>query len=494
MRAALGIVSTPMAKAEATDAEVALSADLPRLLRHLVIQCRTAFYVFDFETKKYTTPRIQVELASTMRDALRDSPAEFYYQNDKGKWVEKKLPDLLKEYCTVTTSLIFDLTIQKSRFEFAASTFYEATAPLQLLEPRYDAQIEKWLNLLGGESKNALLDWIASVTDLNKETCALYLAGKKGTGKGMLAAGLARLWWQGPPTELKHILGNFNADIASCPLILLDEAMPKELGDVSGALRTLVGSSSRTLARKHLPNAPLRGALRLIIGANNDNVLKLGDEAMTLLDLEAVAERFLHVHVTPEAADFLASMGGRVGTEAWVSGNLIARHALWLKQQRQIIPGKRFLVEGQPTVMHRKLVMQGSAQNLVFEWISRFLCDPSRLYKTYQTTKEAPKARVGDGLVLVNTQGVIDCWNTYMRADIRTPAFNRVGQILRSIATEEVRYPERTGSRYHSVQPALVVEWASENQVGEPEQLMARIAAKIPPDLRLVADAASGGS
>ena len=443
------------------------------LLRHSIIQFRNAYHVFDFERGVYTGAKIKDELPGVLRDCFAESPIDLMYENSKGEWKKKKVPALLEEYGTVADDLVYDLTIQDPHYDLATRTFFDAAAPVRALEPRFDGQIDQWLRLLAGQHADQVLDWIATVTNLEHQTCALYLAGKKGVGKGLLAAGLARLWRDGGPTELSQVIGSFNADIARCPLVFLDEGLPKKHGDVSTQLRALIGTSTRTLARKHLPNVDLRGAIRLLIGANNDNVLAMGDESMSLDDLEAIAGRFLHVPASPAAATWLEEhkRSDPSLTDRWVENALLARHALWLRENRQVDRSTRFLVEGKVEKMHRKLIMQGSVTRLVFEWIVRFILAPSRLYQSYRTQATEPRARVGDGQLFVNTQAVVDCWKLYMREDgQRVPPLPRVGEALRLISEGEVRYPGPSGPRYHKISVDLVREWSSENQLGEDDQ------------------------
>ena len=63
-------------------------------------------------------------------------------------------------------------------------------------------------------------------------------------------------------------------------------------------------------------------------------------------DIEAVASKFLRIDVTDKPVNFLKALGGKQGTQDWVDGDRIAAHALWLKQNRVVVPGGRFLVGG----------------------------------------------------------------------------------------------------------------------------------------------------
>lgn len=481
LRRVLGRQSGSDADAATPDGEDA-AEDGPDelLLRHAIIQFRSAYHVFDFERGAYTGAKIKDEMPGVIRDAFAESPIELIYYNDKDEPKKKKLPQMLEEYGTVADDLVYDLTIQEPHYDIATRTFFDAAAPVRALEPRFDAQIDAWLRLMSGDHVEQVQDWIATVTNLEHQTCALYLAGRSKVGKGLLAAGLARLWHDGGPTELSHVIGSFNADIAKCPLIFLDEGLPKKFGDVSTQLRALIGTSNRTLSRKHLPNVVLRGSIRLLIGANNNNVLAMGDESMTLDDLEAVAGRFLHVPVGEAARQWLMDVKATdpTLTDRWVAGNLMARHALWLRQNRRVVRGTRFMVEGQVSAMHRNLVMQGQQAGLVFEWLMRFIMAPERLYRVYNTQGADPRARVGDGKLYVNSQAVKDCWKIYMTEDSagRMPAFTRIGEILRSISEGEIRWPAPSGPRYHQIAVDIVREWSQRNQLGEEENFARALA------------------
>ena len=55
-------------------------------------------------------------------------------------------------------------------------------APPVKVEPRKNDDVEYWLDMLGGEHKEKLKDWLATVRRTDRPTCALYLEGPPGTG------------------------------------------------------------------------------------------------------------------------------------------------------------------------------------------------------------------------------------------------------------------------------------------------------------------------
>jgi hypothetical protein len=441
------------------------------VLHHCIIQYRDGYYIYNFDEQRYSGLKRPGEVLSYARRAWQSvSVPSVDYFNAKGEIKIKQLPQLMKEYGDNADEVIGKFYLTESIYNCAQHSFEESVAPLRTdLTPRYDEQIAHWLKLLAGPLHDKVLDWIACVTKLKHPCCALYLDGISGAGKGLLAAGLAKLWHPGGPTSLANVMESFNADQFRCPLVFLDEGLDKKKAS-SSLIRSLVGAGDHTYKEKNLPNRPVLGSIRLLIAANNDNVLAFGDENLSVNDLIALEKRFLHVHAQQEAADWLeANNPGGELTKTWVAdGCLIARHALWLVENRVVKYGKRFLVEGGAgDSMHRKIVMQGASAGLVYEWLVRFASNPKALYQFYRTKKETPRARIGDNIILVNTQGLLDSWETYMGPEIRRPSTTSAGQVLRKLSEGSRKLgPRHDRVLCHQIQPTLVTGWASDNQIG----------------------------
>lgn len=435
------------------------------LRRRWIIQRASSYYVL--VGGEYRSPITREELDVSLPRDLSAAPVSVFVDKQDGGRRRRKTTEILADHATVARRIVADLTAPRSRYEPKTQTFVEAVAPLRPIAPAFHAQVDQWLRLLGGVEADKLLDWIATLTNLERQTCALYLSRTPGAGKGMLADGLARLWTTGGPSELGRVLDNFNADLARCPLIFGDEHLPEKFrGQRSSAeLRALIGSSTRTLSRKFLANAELRGAVRLLLAANNDRMLALGDEDLGAADLAAIAGRFLHVDVDDAPARFLSSLGGRKGTDGWVDRDLIAAHALWLRDNRVVVAGDRFLVEGRATRMHRMLATQGKVPGLVTEWIARYLDSPK---PHVAGTKHV---LMGDGELLVNATALVDHWDVYVSSD-GVPNTTRIGRALEHLSRG---VGELGGVSYHMVDVELVYEWARANQVGNLDEMRARV-------------------
>lgn len=314
---------------------------------------------------------------------------------------------VLREYATVARRLVSSMSIDHSYYDATSQTFYERVCPLRPLTPEYNENIDQWLYLLGGgdeneKNANHFLDWVATATDLKRVTCALYLHAAKDYGKTLFANGIARLWGE-MPTEFDSTIGSFNSAILNNPLILADEYLPRNV--TSGFIRKFVGSYNRSLKRKGMPESDLLGAVRLIIAANNDNLLRFDDEDFSPDDVTAIAARILYIKCSPKAVDFIKELNGFEGTKDWINGDKIAKHALWLRDNRPVQSGRRFLIEGGVDMLHRRLASNGNIRELAIEWTCR------AILRKWVTSK-FPGIRFGNGEVYVNASFVQDTWES----------------------------------------------------------------------------------
>ncbi len=264
-------------------------------------------------------------------------------QEDSWEDVEKTDAQKVKDHTALATTVKASYVVERSTWDPKTSTFIERLAPVRGVLPAYDPQVAEWLELLGGKEAPKLLDWLASVPNLSEQSAALYLCGEGGAGKGMLAAGLARIWTTGKPVDLAGVLGSFQDDLARCPLVFADESLAGD--DTSAKLRALIGTTGLHLNRKHLSALPIEGAIRLMIAGNNDGLLAF-TETLTERDINALGIRFLKVDVGEPPKHFLEKLGGYEVTRSWVEGDKIAAHVLWLSETRAVTRGKRFIVDG----------------------------------------------------------------------------------------------------------------------------------------------------
>lgn len=439
-----------------------------------IIQKGSGFWVY--VNGQYQLPVTESELQTCIHRDL--APADgvkggisLWTLDSKGNRRRKTPREILNDYATVARKFEASLHAQTSYYIADDQRFVEAVSPVRPIEPVFHPEIDAWLRALGGAQADKVLDWVASATRLDRQCCALFLFGAAGTGKTMLAHGLARLWTTGGPTELKRVLGDWSADLARCPLVLADEQIPDMgRGRTSADLRELVGSSSHVLTRKYLANVDLVGAVRLVLAANNFSMLAL-NEILGVEDIEAVAGRFLFVKVNETARHYLES----VTTRGWVDGDLIAQHALWLRDNRPVNSGRRFLVEGQQNSWTRLLAVQGAVPGMVAEWLARCLADKAQ--------KSGPRQRgsvlIAQGQYYVGSQALLDFWELYVKNQ-RQPHSQAIFSALGNLARRKVRY---ANTRYWEIDTDTLIAWADEHLIGSEEELRAALAvpSAIPP-------------
>ncbi len=498
---ALGVdLDDDEATIDISKSEKARVKDVPNefFIRRSIIQYRDSYYIYDFRIEQYTGMKKPSELIPVLRDAWADGPdtLDIEYENAKGKTCIKAAPQIAQEYCTNTDKVIGFMTEGESWFEIkkGRSTFHEAIAQPQVTEAVYDEQIDLWLKLMVGSGRckptkrfpegrpviDLLFDWIAAVPQLGSQNSALYLDGFGGAGKGLLSNGLSRIWHNGGPTEFELVTGSFNNDIARCPLLRIDEGLPDKRGDITKKLRSMLGTQSFTLNEKNLPTRVVNGAIRLIICANNDRVLNTGDADYSQRDIEAISKRILYIPTQKPASDWLEehNENGALTTE-WVDGHGIAKHCLWLRDNRKIVRGGRFMVEGGETGMHRQMIMGGDTNGLIYEWMVRFASDPDPVNKRYRSAQSMPLAQTGDGELLVNAEAVISCWDCYMK-HAKLPKSDRIGPALGKLSYRTARLgPRGARQRFHAIKADMILEWCERHQIGNEDKIAANLKRKM---------------
>lgn len=446
-----------------------------------VVQKGASFWVY--LNGQYRGPFQQVELEGIMRSYLAAAKINFY----RGSKL-RKLPDLLREYCTNALSTKGSLHRQYSVFDSATGCFHEALCPVVPgLDPSYSEEVDRWLRVLGGDQREKLLDWIATVTRLDLPSCALYLFGPKGAGKGMLAEGLALLWGE-QPTPIEAVFGSFNELMVKCPLIFADEKLQVNAYDqqgVSGKLRRIVATSSHHLNRKHVSMTHVEGCVRLLLASNNENMLEDAKETnLTREDVEAIAERFLFVRVPARASELLASLGGRRYTRDWVAGGQIARHALWLRDNRRVEFGSRFAVQGELSTAVRSLVVGYGLGSAVSEWICAYLTAPERIASIV-----GGDVYCGGGKLILSTSAVAQHWRQYV-AHGQVPSTTAIGRALHNMSHSRVKRAQGNRRfRCHDINLEYVLAWAKRHSVASIEDLRARVAQGAVPQLEVESEA-----
>ena len=246
------------------------------------------YFVRNTEEQTYVGPVDGVGVCQ-MLEQHYTTPGVVETTNDKGSPYSPSI--YVQRYGRCAQQVLYKMGLNKSYYdpENAHGTLTMGCCVVLEIEPKYDPTIDEWLRLFAGEYTEKLLDWLATVTLLDQPTCGIYIHGAPGTGKGLLAAGVASIWGTGA-TSYNDAVGKFNSALTRNPIVHVDEDLSFFDGKegFSGAFRSLIGESSRQLRIKMQPSATLIGAPRLIISANNADALRLS-ESLSQADLKAIA-------------------------------------------------------------------------------------------------------------------------------------------------------------------------------------------------------------
>lgn len=381
-----------------------------------VIAYRGHYYTWMGDKGYRTIPWDRNDLLLSLRQDLAQAPIEWLRVNSNGAVVEKKAIDIVQQYGTTVDTVRYTY-VGESRLE--GTTFHLRAAKEAPHPSVFDTRVDQWLRLLAGSALDYLLDWLAVVGDLTRPNCALYLEGPAGCGKSMLAHGIASLWGSTPMPMSD--LNKFNYHLLECPLVFADEVMPgdKHEGEFAGVVRDRIAARAHHIDGKFMPKASIDGCIRMMLCANNDRMLSGIMTKLSRDDVDAIAQRFLHVRASDDAARYLSDLGGREGTADWVEGGRIARHLVWLRHSRSVASGGRFASRTPMTGFHDRLMTAGGLPALVATFVVRDL-----------RRKGGPKhVNCKDGHILVNGTRVYEQWDDLMKE--RVPSSHQIADVLK---------------------------------------------------------------
>jgi hypothetical protein len=438
---------------------------IEELRRRWIISCKNSYWILTLEG--YEGPYGPADVMTRARDLLAPAGITVTQINREGDRNMIPLHKFMNDHGQAVRSIVADMTVPRSYVD-EENVLRESVCRLRDIAPEFDPLVDQYLDVAGGRFAGKLKDWLATCLDLGKQTCALYLKGAKGTGKSLIPMMLAQMF-RGveSPTEIGAVIDDWNEDLARCPIINADEGMPapKHGKATSTHLRSLIGSNARTLKRKHVSNAQLKGCLRLIIGANNDSLLQFGED-LTSDDLDAINQRFLCINMGQNVADWLAAHGGRALTESWVAGRFAA-HVMWLRANRKVQAGDRFLVEGEASEVQAMTATSGDIREALCQWIVGYLDNP-------QQADQIAKGFViiDDEGLWINSAAVLDSWESYVKHSNVKPTVGRIGRALGGLSTvkrdrETVNGMKKKRVKFHRINLDLVCSWAASNGHGD---------------------------
>lgn len=393
-----------------------------------VLQKGTAYFVFIDGT--YRGPYGKEELPAVCRDLFTPIPNVTVMTESQGKLSPMGAAEIMIKYGTVLDQFEASMVIPRTQYYAAERRLVEAVCPQRDLPPVFSPVVDGWLRLIGGEQYETLLDWMACVTDLSQPCAALYFEGVPGAGKTLFAEGISRIWGTSGPTPLASAMSSFNSAIQRCPLLIADEQVPEDfMGRAqTRALRQIIQSHQIPLRRKFMPETTLNGSIRLVITANNQELLT-SNEHLTRDDIRAIVERIVHVRAGEEARLYLEGLSVD-DLRGLVHDDAIAKHAHWLRANRIVRPSGRFLVTGNNQALARSLTVNSGLRGSVCHWLVAYLLEPNKLESINAGTEYVRRGPEG---LLVTAQGVGRYWSLY-ETNTMPPTVSRVSRALEGLA------------------------------------------------------------
>ena len=228
----------------------------------------------------------------------------------------------------------------------------------QNLRPVFDKRVDEWLTALGGPMSDRLKEWLAHSLDVKRAICAINLYGAPGTGKGMLAQGLAECFQSMRPNDHKA-LGQWNGGLLENPVVNCDEGVPAissaESLSLDQAFRSLVTGGNITIRKMRTDPFSAKIYPRIMFTSNDRDIIRsiVGKRDLTEEDTQAIETRLLSIEVSDRAKALLTSHGNYDYTRGWVEGEraselTVANHIYYLYQNRERSQQSsgRLLVEG----------------------------------------------------------------------------------------------------------------------------------------------------
>jgi len=345
------------------------------VMRRIIISVGTSYFIMGSNGWYDSLELNSKQLVSNWRIKGFDVLLNTSIPKDNGKGLRDISPEVLINTCATIVNEVRAVPCLKGSYveniDTAKSALirscYSRNVELEATS-EWNADVDEWLRHLGGENYPQLVTWIQWALAFEEgKICALSIEGTQGLGKGLLVQGLAECMTVPKFATAMDLVSPYQYGLLESPFLVVNEGWPKIQNGLHPAdqFRHIVGGDPIVANRRYMAPTHLRNPVRVIFTANNSNVVQelTGSRDLSPDDREALAIRLLHMKLSPDASLFLRMRGGMSFTgkpgNRWITGDagqksdfILARHFLWLYQNRGTPPGarERFLVEGGKSV------------------------------------------------------------------------------------------------------------------------------------------------
>lgn len=320
-------------------------------------------------------------------------------QTENGGLRPVPVQQIINDHCTIVSNIRAMPEIEGAFIEEIDAPTAQIVIPAyhrsQSMAAQYNPDVDSWLHKLFGDNYELGIKWIGWALAWDEgPICALSIAGKAGSGKKMLAQGLCECLRLPKMATTEDLVGSYQYGLFQSPFLVVNEGWPTSINGMHPAdkFRQLVSGDIGKIVKKYQDPVDLKSPVRIIFTANNLDVVKMlaANKDLSPDDREALSIRLFHLSISEEAADWLKLKGGTALTgrpgARWISGDggepsdfIVAKHFMFLYQNRKKPVGARFLVEGNHAQQIMFDMRTGSGNTpLVIETIIRLLEAPTR--------------------------------------------------------------------------------------------------------------------
>ncbi len=340
----------------------------------------------------------------------------------------------------------------------------------------YNAEVDGWLKALFHDHYKTACEWIGYALAFDECTvCALSIKGHPDIGKKLLIVGLSECleipyFIPGETLDATH-----NEAMLKSPFLHVNETWPMMRNHPSSSdrFKQLVGGDPIHVNPKFKTPVMVKNPLRILITANNHDALHdmIRGRNIRPCDREAIGQRLYHLDTDREAAYYLRSLGGHAYTSRpgarWIGGDsgqvsdcIVARHFLWLYENRPPIP---IVKDGDGSVSKRMAVMgnsggtdtgmfQAAAQGASLPMVMRGVLEMCRSPKTYPND-----LIMGKGTAWVTMGGLYNIITKDMEERLSERALEEAVESL-SRETDPLVYDD--GRHFTEINMELVLDYA----------------------------------
>jgi hypothetical protein len=223
---------------------------------------------------------------------------------------------------------------------------------------------------------------------------------------------------------------------------------------------------SQPLRRKYKGPAEIVGSARLIMTANNMNLLG-NSEYLSSEDVGALQNRILYIYSDKNSEDFLNSLS-HDEREDFVKGDILAKHALWLRDNRKVEIGPRLLVPGNTSRFYNSLATATGIRSALCDWLTSYLQEPNLIDNTGKLL-----VRIDSGELFVNSKVLNQNWGTY-ETNTKPPTAAMISAGLSGLSNGKRQLPAQNNkpTNYWRIRTDLLLSWNMENDHATDQEII----------------------